>query len=40
LRHTFACLYLMQHHDPFALKNLLGHTSLSMTYPTCARSSA
>jgi site-specific recombinase XerD len=32
LRHTFACLYLMQHHDPFALKNLLGHTSLAMTY--------
>lgn len=32
LRHTFACRYLMQHHDPFALKNLLGHTSLSMTY--------
>lgn len=32
LRHTFACMYLMQHHDPFALKNLLGHTSLTMTY--------
>jgi site-specific recombinase XerD len=32
LRHTFACMYLMQHHDPFALKNLLGHTSLAMTY--------
>jgi site-specific recombinase XerD len=31
-RHTFACMYLMQHHDPFALKNLLGHTSLAMTY--------
>jgi hypothetical protein len=22
----------MEHHDPFALKNLLGHTSLAMTY--------
>ena len=32
LRHTFACMYLMQYHDPFALKNLLGHTSLTMTY--------
>ena len=32
LRHTFACIYLIQHHDPFALKNLLGHTSLAMTY--------
>jgi site-specific recombinase XerD len=32
LRHTFACLYLLQHHDPFALKNLLGHSSLTMTY--------
>jgi integrase/recombinase XerC/integrase/recombinase XerD len=32
LRHTFACRYLMEHHDPFALKNLLGHTSLAMTY--------
>jgi site-specific recombinase XerD len=32
LRHTFACRYLMQHKDPFALKNLLGHTSLAMTY--------
>jgi site-specific recombinase XerD len=32
LRHTFACMFLMQHHDPFALKNLLGHTSLTMTY--------
>jgi integrase/recombinase XerC len=32
LRHTFACMYLMEHHDPFALKNLLGHTSLTMTY--------
>jgi hypothetical protein len=25
-------MYLMRHHDPFALKNLLGHTSLTMTY--------
>jgi len=32
LRHTFACLFLMEHHDPFALKNLLGHISLDMTY--------
>lgn len=32
LRHTFACMYLLEHHDPFALKNLLGHTSLTMTY--------
>ncbi|MBA3826300.1 MAG: tyrosine-type recombinase/integrase [Ktedonobacterales bacterium] len=32
LRHTFACMYLMEHHDPFALKNLLGHTTLTMTY--------
>jgi integrase len=32
LRHTFACFYLLEHHDPFALKNLLGHTTLTMTY--------
>lgn len=31
LRHTAACLHLMRHHDPFALKSLLGHTTLTMT---------
>jgi integrase/recombinase XerD len=31
LRHTAACLHLMRHRDPFALKSLLGHTTLTMT---------
>lgn len=31
LRHTAACLHLMRHRDPFALKSLLGHTTLAMT---------
>jgi len=31
LRHTAACLHLMRHHDPFALKSLLGHSTLTMT---------
>ena len=35
LRHTFACMYLMRHHDPFALKSLLGHTTLAMTNHYC-----
>lgn len=35
LRHTFACLHLEQHHDPFALKSLLGHTTLAMTNHYC-----
>lgn len=35
LRHTFACMYLMQHRDPFALKSLLGHTTLAMTNHYC-----
>lgn len=35
LRHTFACMYLMRHRDPFALKSLLGHTTLAMTNHYC-----
>jgi len=35
LRHTFACLYLMRYRDPFALKSLLGHTTLTMTNHCC-----
>jgi site-specific recombinase XerD len=35
LRHTFACLYLMRYRDPFALKSLLGHTTLQMTNHYC-----
>ena len=35
LRHTFACMHLMRHHDPFALKTLLGHTTLTMTNHYC-----
>lgn len=35
LRHTFACLYLMRHRNPFALKSLLGHTTLAMTNHYC-----
>ncbi len=31
LRHTAACLHLMRHRDPFALKSLLGHSTLTMT---------
>ncbi len=31
LRHTFSCHYLMTYRDPFALKSLLGHTTLAMT---------
>jgi len=31
LRHTAACLHLTRHRDPFALKSLLGHTTLAMT---------
>lgn len=31
LRHTAACLHLIRHRDPFALKSLLGHTTLTMT---------
>jgi site-specific recombinase XerD len=36
LRHTFACFYLLQHRDPFALKSLLGHSTLAMTNHYCA----
>lgn len=36
LRHTFSCHYLMAHRDPFALKSLLGHTTLAMTNHYCA----
>ncbi len=35
LRHTFACMYLMRYRDPFALKSLLGHTTLTMTNHYC-----
>jgi len=35
LRHTFACMYLMRYRDPFALKSLLGHTTLAMTNHYC-----
>lgn len=35
LRHTFACMHLKRHHDPFALKSLLGHTTLAMTNHYC-----
>lgn len=35
LRHTFACMYLVRHRDPFALKSLLGHTTLAMTNHYC-----
>ncbi len=31
LRHTFSRHYLMAYRDPFALKSLLGHTTLAMT---------
>jgi site-specific recombinase XerD len=31
LRHTFSCHYLLTYRDPFALKSLLGHTTLAMT---------
>lgn len=36
LRHTFACGYLVAYRDPFALKSLLGHTTLAMTNHYCA----
>jgi site-specific recombinase XerD len=36
LRHTFSCRHLIAHHDPFALKSLLGHTTLAMTNHYCA----
>lgn len=36
LRHTFSCHYLLTHRDPFALKSLLGHTTLAMTNHYCA----
>ncbi len=36
LRHTFSCRYLLKHRDPFALKSLLGHTTLAMTNHYCA----
>jgi site-specific recombinase XerD len=35
LRHTFACMYLLRYRDPFALKSLLGHTTLAMTNHYC-----
>ena len=35
LRHTFACTYLLRYRDPFALKSLLGHTTLAMTNHYC-----
>jgi hypothetical protein len=35
LRHTFACLYLMRYRDPFALKSLLGPTTLQTTNHYC-----
>ncbi len=35
LRHTFACMYLLRYRDPFALKSLLGHTTLQMTNHYC-----
>lgn len=31
LRHTFACRWLVDHNDPLALQQLLGHESLAMT---------
>jgi integrase/recombinase XerC/integrase/recombinase XerD len=31
LRHTASCLHLKANRDPFALKSLLGHTTLTMT---------
>jgi integrase len=36
LRHTFSCEYLLVNRDPFALKSLLGHTTLAMTNHYCA----
>ncbi len=35
LRHTFACMHLLRYRDPFALKSLLGHTTLQMTNYYC-----
>lgn len=35
LRHTFACMHLSRYRDPFALKSLLGHTTLQMTNHYC-----
>jgi Integrase core domain/Phage integrase family len=35
LRHTFACMRLVRYRDPFALKSLLGHTTLAMTNHYC-----
>ena len=35
LRHTFACMHLLRYRDPFALKSLLGHTTLQMTNHYC-----
>ena len=35
VRHTFACMHLMRYRDPFALKSLLGHTTLTMTQHYC-----
>jgi site-specific recombinase XerD len=35
LRHTFACMHLIRYRDPFALKSLLGHTTLTMTNHYC-----
>lgn len=35
LRHTFACVHLKRYRDPFALKSLLGHTTLTMTNHYC-----
>jgi site-specific recombinase XerD len=35
LRHTFACMHLLRYRDPFALKSLLGHTTLTMTNHYC-----
>lgn len=35
LRHTFACMHLKRYRDPFALKSLLGHTTLAMTNHYC-----
>lgn len=35
LRHTFARMRLLRYRDPFALKSLLGHTTLTMTNHYC-----
>jgi site-specific recombinase XerD len=35
LRHTFACMHLLRYRDPFALKSLLGHITLTMTNHYC-----